>query len=432
MNTSRTNPDWCWAIFAFTVIVFLIVGISSGLVWYADSLADSPQPAEWLKAARIEPGNGDYWYKIGLNHKWDLDNSDSSQTITYFRRAVAIDPRSATYWTELADAYEAANQVPEAREAFQNALKDYPSSSEVHWRYGSFLLRQGDVSRGYTEIHLALVIDPQMIPLAISRVWPATGDVSALLSNVLPNTEDAQVQALDWFCSQKLPDPAMAVWKQIRSVAEPIPIQTVFPLVDALLEANRGDEARFVWRQALVASGNPASAETGGSLVFNGGFEYDAVDGGLDWKMDRMLGVRYDYDTSAPHGGKRALRMNFDGSQNLNFQGVRQRIPVEPNTRYHFEGYLRTAGITTESGMHFLIYIVGGSQPGQPPIVLDNLTGDHPWESQHADFTTPADVHQVTVVLYRPPSTRFDNKLGGTAWVDDLSLTPIVASHPNP
>ena len=158
-----------WAIFAFSLIVFLAVGITSGRGWFADHSAGSSQPSEWQRAAQIEPGNGDYWYRLGLNRQWDLDNADPNQAISYFQRAVAIDPRSATYWTELADAYEAANQISAARESFQKALASYPSSSEVHWRYGSFLLRQGEVSLGYSEIHLALQSDPRLIPLAIQE-----------------------------------------------------------------------------------------------------------------------------------------------------------------------------------------------------------------------------------------------------------------------
>jgi hypothetical protein len=429
MTTSPPNPGPRWAIFAFSLIVFLAVGITSGRVWFADHLAGSSQPAEWQRAAQIEPGNGDYWYRLGLNHQWDLDNADPNQTISYFQRAAAIDPRSATYWTDLADSYEAANQISVAREAFQKALASYPSSSEVHWRYGSFLLRQGDIPPGYSEIHLALRIDPKLIPLAISRVWPATQDAGALLSEVLPDTESAQSQALDWFCTQKFMEPALAVWKHMIAKGQPIPIKSAFLLVDDLIEAGRGDEARKAWRQALIASGNPAEAETGDSLVFNGGFEYDAVDGGLDWHLDRMLGVKYDYDPSAPHGGKRALRMNFDGSQNLSFQTVWENIPVEPNTHYHFEGYLRTSGITTESGVRFLIYVMGAT-PEQ--IVLDNFTGDHAWQAQSVDFITAPNTQLVRVTLYRPPSQRFDNKLAGTAWVDDVSLTATGASHPKP
>ena len=64
MSMSLAKPGWRWAIFAFTLIVFLAVGISSGRGLFADQMESSSQPAEWLRAAQLEPGNGDYWVKL--------------------------------------------------------------------------------------------------------------------------------------------------------------------------------------------------------------------------------------------------------------------------------------------------------------------------------------------------------------------------------
>jgi tetratricopeptide (TPR) repeat protein len=429
MNASTANPLTRWAIFAFTLLVFLIFGISAGRHWYASHLEDSTNPADWLRAARLEPNNGDYWFKVALNRQWSLDDSDANQTLGYFRSAVAIDPRSATYWTELADAYESGGQLDAARDAYLKAIAAYPASSEVHWRYGSFLLRQGQMDQAYAEIHLALTIDPKLIPLAISRVWPATQDAGALLNRALPENLEAQSQALDWFCTEKLVEPALAVWKQMAAAGKPIPLNTVFPLENVLIEAGRSDDARSVWHDAIVAAGKADEANAGDSLVFNGRFDYDPVDGGLDWHIEHMLGVRFDYDGANPHGGRRSLRVSFDGGQNLNFQGVWQTVPVRPNTRYHFQAYLRTAGITSDSGIRFLIYFVPGNQQ---PLILPDLTGDHPWEEQGVDFTTAPGVQFVRITLYRAPSERFSNKIAGTAWVDDVSLTPVNDVHKQP
>jgi len=429
MNAFSDKPSLRWMIFAFTSIVFVVTCVASGYAWYADHMAESSDPGNWLRAAQIEPGNGDYWYKLGFNRQWDLNDSDAGQVINYLRRAVAIDPRSANYWMALAGAYESAGQPSQARDAFHIALQDYPASAEAHWRFGSFLLRQGETKQGYTEVHFALQIDPRLVPLAISRVWAATRDTEALLKDVLPNTVDAQQEALESFSTDNLIEPALAVWKHMVAAREAIPIPTVFPLEEILLAANRDDDARDVWREALVASGNPDEANTGGSLVFNGGFEFDATGGGLDWRLAPTPGVTYDYDSANAHSGKRALRLTFDGEQNPDLQIVSQTVLVQPNTRYHFEGFLRTNGITTESGVRFFIAFV---RTTQPPLFLNNLTGNHPWEKQSADFTTAADEHLLTVMVYRPKSVRFSNNLAGTAWVDDVSIVPAGSFVPNP
>jgi hypothetical protein len=56
--------------------------------------------------------------------------------------------------------------------------------------------------------------------------------------------------------------------------------------------------------------------------------------------------------------------------------------------------------------------------------LLENFTGDRRWELQTADFTTAADVHLIQIMVTRQPSQRYDNKMAGFVWVDDVSLVP--------
>jgi hypothetical protein len=423
MSTRIANPSWRWIILAFTLVLFLVLAYAGSRFAYADQLESSSHPEDWLRAAQIEPDNGAFWYKVGLYREWDIDNGDLNKAIEYLSRASALDPRSATYLMSLGGAYETADQPAKARQSYLAALEDYPLSAEAHWRYGSFLLRQGDTNQAFREIHTAVIGDRALIPLAVSRVWLETHDVQSLLTAVLPSDIETYEQAMEWFCNtEKEPDPALVVWKRMIGLHETLPIESAFPLVEVLLHANRGDDARQVWIEALIASGNRNEVQAGGSLVFNGGFEFDPVNGGLDWHVDPTRGVTFNYDASAPHSGRRALRLQFGGAQNINFQAVWQDVPVETGRRYRFEGFLRTSSITTDSGVRFEIMFPGTSQA---PIILDNLTEDHPWTLQTAEFTPAADVHVARIMLYRPPSQRLNNKLAGTAWVDDVSILPV-------
>jgi hypothetical protein len=177
----------------------------------------------------------------------------------------------------------------------------------------------------------------------------------------------------------------------------------------------------MVWHQALNLSGHGVEVGSGPSLIFNGGFEFDAVNGGLDWHLDPRDGVDYGYDTAEHHEGSRSLRVTFDGSENFDFRHVFQQVPVKLSTRYHFSAFLRTADITTESGMRFVITF---PENFLPPLVLNSINGDKDWTEETADFTTGPQVHSVTIMLARLPSRKFDNKLRGSVWVDSVSLIP--------
>jgi hypothetical protein len=46
---------------------------------------------------------------------------------------------------------------------------------------------------------------------------------------------------------------------------------------------------------------------------------------------------------------------------------------------------------------------------------------------EEADFTTGPQTHLIHILLRRVPSVRFDNKISGTVWVDDVALLPAGA-----
>ena len=199
----------------------------------------------------------------------------------------------------------------EARQAFETAVADYPDSGEVHWRYGSFLLRQGDLQQAYAEIHRALLSTPTLSTLAISRVWRVTQDPQVLLNEVLPENDRVMSDALTWLIDAQQPQAALPVWNQMVRIGHPVPLKVSAPLVDLLVSKEQGDEARNVWRQALALSGTDASGFTASSLVFNGGFETDALNDGLDWHWNPAPGITYAYDTSHPHSGTPCAQRHF-------------------------------------------------------------------------------------------------------------------------
>jgi hypothetical protein len=86
---------------------------------------------------------------------------------------------------------------------------------------------------------------------------------------------------------------------------------------------------------------------------------------------------------------------------------------------------MRTQGITTESGMRFSV--TDPNHSGALNALTDNLTDSHPWTSVDADLTTGPATHFLLVRLFREPSRLFENKLEGTVWIADISLTPASA-----
>jgi type IV pilus assembly protein PilF len=410
----------------FCLIVILLVGIlvfAAGRVWLAEHWNASSRPRLWLKAAKLEPDNAGYWEHLGLYKQWDLVNGDPRQAVRYLERATQINPRSDRAWMELASADEALGDRTGARQAYEKAQADHPISSDVAWRYGSFLLRQGVFVAGFAEIRRALVTDPTLATSAISECWQASPNIGAILDEALPAKSDYYLTAINFLLSQKQFEAALAVWNRLLTLKQPITMAQAIPLVDALMDQNRMDEADQIWQQALEATNWPHNRNEKGQLVFNSGFEHGLVNGGFGWRELPVSGARFSFDSRVRHSGTRSLRIDFDGSANLDFQHVLQYVPVQSKTRYRFSAYVRTEKISTDSGIRFAIY--DPRHPAKVQVLTPTMVGTNPWAPVNTGIVTAADTDLLVIALRRIPSWKFDNKLAGTVWVDDVSLVPV-------
>jgi hypothetical protein len=416
-----------WWVLLGAVLLAAVIAYAASRNALADYWEQSDNPADWFRAAQLEPDNADYWYRLGRYRQFDFAAADLSQAISYYRRAVALNPHSAGYWMDLASAYEATGQNEQALAAFERAKASHPISADVAWRYGNFLLRAGNVPEAFVEIRHAVETNPKLLSLAVTTAWQATQDIQRVLSGIIPTTSGACLDAVDALAADHEAAPALVVWNRMIALGQPFELRRALPLVEELVLQDQEKEAWQVWRQALTGSGNKAPDAETGERITDGGFESDPPQGGFGWHLDPMEGADYAVDDATRHSGGRALRVRFDGSANFDFRQVWQLVFVEPNRQYRFSAYVRVQGISTESGLRF--FIRSPRPSGFTEIETTNLLGTQPWSLQQVDFTTGPQTRLLEIVLRREPSRKLDNKLRGTVWVDDVSLVPLGASR---
>ncbi len=397
-------------------------GLKHGI---AGHYASSSSGNDWERAARIEPANPENWYRLGRYYQLDFEHADLPLAISYYRRAVQLNPRSAFYKLDLASALEMSGNIAGADQYFREAQADYPISAEVSWKYGNFLLRHDHLPEAYGEIHRAVTVDPKLIPLAMSRAWHSDPDVQVLIHQVLPDTAEGDWGALAYLTDEREPDAALAVWSHLIARKPGMDWKQTFPFIDLLIAQQHYDEAGAVWRQATGLAGIPAS--DGGSLVFNGGFERDLLNGGFAWRLENFQGIDFDFDTEVKHSGSRSAQIVFDGSQNFIYQNLYQAVLVTPGTHYRFRGYLRTVQISTESGMRF--EILDPKDTKSLDVLTANEIDTQPWTLAETEFTAGPQTHLIYIRLARLQSQRLDNRLSGTVWVDDVELVPVASTQ---
>jgi len=401
-------------------------------LWIADHRINSDRLAAIESGAALEPGDAEAWDVLGRFRQLDFVAGDPNEAIKDFQRAIYDNPLSAYYWMNLAGAYEATGNVSEARNAFERAQTVYPLSAQVAWNYGNFLLREQQWAEGYAQIQLAVRADPTLLPLAVSRTWRSNHDVDTLLNQVLPADVNAYLETLDFFASIHEAEPGLKVWRRLMSLGKPVALARSFSFLDELIREDLSADARRIWREALTAAGLPHEDPGNGSLIWDGNFTGDFPNGGLGWRWNNPLGATIDFDAPPPGRSGRSVRLDFGGGSNLGVEYPLEYVPVEPNRTYHFHAYLRTEGISTESGMRFAIY--DPNHTGIVPVETENLTGDNSWTTAQLAVSTGAQTHFLVVHLYRGRSRLFENKLSGTAWIADVSLlaTDAGAGRPQP
>ncbi len=382
-------------------------------------------PAKWAKAVRLEPANATYWARIGLYEQWDFNNGNLNQAIADFTKATRLDPRSARLWMALADAYEEDGEISKARQAYQKAEFAHPVSAQVAWRYGSFLLRRGEVPQAAEHVRRALVDRPELAASAVSQFWKSGAGTGVILNAVLPPNSEEYFAAIHFFLSHQQDDAALAAWAKLMQLGEPVKLDRALELVDDLIEENRMSDAERVWEQALTASGQVQEARRDNSLIFDGDFERSPVNGGFAWRQTPIPGTTFDLVSDVTHGSSQSARVGFNGHHNVDYANLSQFVAVEPGDLYRFSAFMRTEDISTDSGPQF--QITGCTSPYAVITQTPGMTGTNPWTEVRTEFTTGAQVQCVRVVLRRQPSHLFSNRIRGMVWVDDVRLVKSAA-----
>jgi len=388
--------------------------------------------AERIKlAVRLEPGNPAYWYRLGQYQQYNLEERDSALAQQSFRKAIALNPLDTAAWLDLATDYELEGRNAEASEAYLQAEKSYPASADVSWRYGNFLLRQGDQPEAYAELRRAIEADPQRAAIAFSRAYRTNPNIDELLEQVFPPKQIVYVNVIWEALSAKQLAVAKTVWTQLIKLHPHLELRDVDRLVSELLQAGEFTEARHVWDQGMSTMSLPQLLQPSGSVVWDPSFESGVNGNNFAWRFQPIVqGVSISLDQGQKFSGNQSLRLSFDGKHNPNLEAACALAVVQPGTTYGFSGWIKTKDITTEYGIDFRLRAV---EPDKTPVInTREIHGTNPWTKVEETWIAGPNVHRVQICVSRDPSDNPDLRISGTAWVDDVNLVPQPAEHHKP
>jgi len=402
-------------------------GVRTAIARYG---ADGNTVKRVATAVRWEPGNPDYWYLLGRYQQYNLEQPDSKSAEASYQKAIALNPYDTDAWLDLATAYELDGDVQKGREAYVQAQKSYPTSADVSWRYGNFLLRQGEQRAAYSELRRAIEADPLRGAAAFSRAYRSNPDIEALLRDLLPPIQNVYVDVIHEALESQQLAVAKTVWNRLIQIHPHLRIDDTNRFAAQLLSAQEFTEARRVWDQGTDTMNLPPLLQAKSSVVWDPSFESGLNGYSFSWHYSSLVdGVSIGLDRSEKLSGKQSLRISFDGRHDPNLDAACTLAVVQPSTTYHFSGWVKTKELTSDKGIQFRLRDLDSNAP---PVVTDQVLGTQPWTPLDQTWTAGPAAHRVLICASRDASSDSTARISGSAWIDDVNLLPQAPEHRKP
>lgn len=377
---------------------------------------------ETLQAAiRWDPRNAQYNDALATMRHFYADNDDPNEQVKLYERAVSLSPQNAVYWSDLGAAFDWSGNHSEALRAFEHSRELFPNSPDVNWRLANFYIRSQKTLEGLHALRKVLLgggVPPQDVFALGER---ATEDKKMILEEMVPPETPLLLGYLNYQASAGDVSAAKQAWTKLLALKLRFDLTETFFYLETLIQERETQQLAEAW-SALGERfpGKVGALRVAPNLVTNGSFESDILNGGLDWRVVPLDGVTVSIDSQQATDGGRSMRIEFDGTRNIDYGHLLQYILVSPNTRYQFSGYLQTAAITTDSGPRFQIF--DAYDPNKMFVGTENVLGTSGWTKQELEFKTPADTRLLMIRLARPAGEKFDNQIHGIVWVDNVRL----------
>jgi hypothetical protein len=251
-------------------------------------------------------------------------------------------------------------------------------------------------------------------------------------------SSDLRLAYVDFLSRQRDYEGASHVWHQFASEGGPIRVTfpNAQPYLDGLIANSRMDEALLVWGDLLKwqVIRRPSSLNPG-DAVFNGDFEQAPLNGGFDWRTTQTDYVVTDPQAPLAFRGTKSARVDFTVKHNEEYEILSQLVPVEPELDYRLRAFVRSEGITSDSGPR--LRVVEAYFPSHLDVSTSPVNGTTAWHPIELTFTTGPDTRCVRLAVWREKSRAFPTEISGRFWIDSVSMVATgsrseLASAPQP
>ena len=415
------------AIMTLTVVVALF---SSWFVvrWYVgNTIAEYFHPEDHRletaqMAVRLAPNDPLPHWRLGNLALKELPPDQISLVVAEYEKAVSLSPHDYRLWTEFGGALEQAGDFDKAEKALREAVKLAPSYAYPRWYLGNLLLRTDRYTDGFAELQRASEENEQFQSQLFNLAWQLNKDDFDALRAAVGNSRAVRAAFSKYLVERGRYDDGLRLWNTLSPTEKRESRFASDPIITSLVSAQHFHQAMEIWNE--VAPGPSYNAKLGS--ILDGGFENNLAHGPgavFGWQVQSNSQVQIGIDPAQGHSGSRSLRVYFQVRSHIDTINVSQLVPVNPNTEYELECYVKTERIESAETPAILVVnaaddvtLVGS--PGAP-------SGTNNWQRVSLAFKTGEKTEAVKVKMVRNSCS--DSPvcpIFGTVWYDDFNLKP--------
>ena len=370
-------------------------------------------------AARLAPEDPLAHLTLARLYRVSFDPEDLPRSLAEYDRAAELAPNDYLVWTEVGRARASFGDAEGGVAALRRAVALAPNYAEPRWHLGNALLRAGRDDEAFAELRRAADADPEKYrPQAFNLAWQVYGPDMARVVEAVGSTPDARAQLVGVLVGRGRLDDAGLVWSSLGAQERREQVVAGAYLARALYDKGQ-------YHRALQVLGEAGAAQdTVAEKISNAGFESDIGQPGqqlFQWQVTPAAAVQVVLDARAAHGGRRALRILFNASGQVDFRNIWQVVAVEPSTRYRLTYFVRTDELKSAAT---LSAVVSDAASEATPLgqSAPAPTGTNDWQQAAFEFTTGPKTEAVVVRLVRVGCPEGACPIYGKIWYDDFYL----------
>lgn len=409
------------------MLILAVALLSSCFVlrWYLGNTIAEYQPStaglnSIQMGVSLAPANPFSHLRVGSFIQREMPPDQISQVVAEYEKAVSLSPNDYRCWMELGSALEQAGETEKAERALRQGVKLAPSYSYNRWALGNLLLRTDRYEEGFAELRLASESDPELRPQLFNLAWQLNKDDYEALKASVGNTTDVRAEFSSYMAGHGKYDEGLRLWNSLNETEKRDHRAIADLIIANLIIGLRYHRAVDVWND--VAPGPAYRAAIG--HIIDRGFEDNVAHGKgaiFGWEVQPLPQVQLGIAPNLGHTGTRSLRLVFQVRQHLNPINVSQLVPVQPNTQYDFECYVKTERL--ESASTPLVVITANNSDTVLASSPTAPSGTNNWQKISLSFKTDAATEAVKVKIIRYSCA--DSAvcpIFGTVWYDDFDL----------